>query len=177
MTTDVRIAQLSAEDTERHIGTLSELLAACVAGGASVNFVLPYTAADAEGFWRNKVLPRVRGGEIVLLVAWHDGRLAGTAQLDIGTPPNQPHRAGVCKVMVDPEHRRRGIGRALMRAIDETALRHGRTLLTLDTRSGDAGEPLYRSHGYTVVGTIPGYSLSPFGQGPEACTFMYKTLA
>jgi GNAT superfamily N-acetyltransferase len=60
-------------------------------------------------------------------------RILGTVQLDLEMPPNQQHRAAVAKLLVDPAARRRGIGRALMIALEEIARSEGRTLLTLDT--------------------------------------------
>ena len=48
---------LSAENFEQHIPRLSEILTRCVETGASVNFVLPFTQADAADFWCNKILP------------------------------------------------------------------------------------------------------------------------
>ncbi len=86
-------------------------------------------------------------GRAVLLAAWSDGELAGTVQVGLDMPPNQPHRAEVQKLLVVPGARRRGIGRALMLRAEAEAARAGRRLLTLDTRAGDAAEPLYRGLG------------------------------
>ncbi|MCB8838821.1 GNAT family N-acetyltransferase [Aurantimonas sp. VKM B-3413] len=176
MLSDVVISQLPAEDLDRRIPDLAALLHACVHAGASVNFVLPFPLEEAEAFWRSKVLPAAREGTRLVLIAEAGGRILGTAQLSTDTPPNQPHRADVSKVLVHPEHRRRGIARALMAAIDAYSVEMGRRLLTLDTRTGDAAEPLYRSLGFQVVGTIPGYSRAPQGDALEATTIMYKHL-
>jgi GNAT superfamily N-acetyltransferase len=51
-------------------------------------------------------LDRVAQGKRLLLAAWMDGQLAGTVQLDLATPENQPHRAEVAKLLVDPAFRR-----------------------------------------------------------------------
>lgn len=168
---------LSASDAERRLGELGALLHACVAAGASVNFVWPFTEAVAEDFFVQKVLPAVRAGTRTLWVAEIDGHIVGTVQLDTATPPNQPHRAEVTKLLVHPDVRRKGIARALMAALEERAGVLGRTLITLDTRTGDAAEPLYASLGYTAVGTIPGYCVDPAGTRLDATTIMYKTLA
>jgi hypothetical protein len=40
------------------------------------------------------------------------------------------------------------------------ASRAGKTLLTLDTRAGDAAENLYRALGWHEAGRIPGYALN-----------------
>jgi GNAT superfamily N-acetyltransferase len=78
--------------------------------------------------------------------------------------------------MVHPKARRRGIARALMTAIEDVARTEGRTLLTLDTRTGDSGEPLYRSLGYLMVGVIPRYSRAADSPELEAASFLYKEL-
>src|SRR5262245_43016838 len=71
------IASFSAEDVARPLAELGALLHACVFDGASVGFVLPYTQAEAETFWRAKVMPKLREGGLLLLIAQREGRLAG----------------------------------------------------------------------------------------------------
>src|SRR5262245_6016535 len=149
------ISALSAEGLVRRTGELAGLLVACVHDGASIGFVLPFSEQEAEDFWARKVLPGVRDATRVLLIAEEDCRIVGSAQLGHDTPANQQHRADVNKLMVHPEFRRRGIARALMMEIEKIARRLGRSLLTLDTRTGDSAEPLYASMGYAVSGVIP----------------------
>lgn len=174
MTQQAEIAIIPADDLEQHIGALGALLHACVADGASVNFVLPFTQEQAETFWRNKVRPGLQSGTKTLLVARINGQIAGTVQLDYDTPPNQPHRAEVAKLLVHPGSRRLGIAKALMAALEQHASQIGRSLITLDTRTGDTAEPLYTALGYTSVGSIPGYCLDPIGDRLDATTIMYK---
>jgi ribosomal protein S18 acetylase RimI-like enzyme len=103
--------------------------------------------------------------------------VVGSVQLDYDTPPNQPHRADVRKLLVHPRSRRQGIARMLMRELERRARERGRTLLTLDTRSGDKAEPLYASMGYCVVGIIPGFCRDTADAGRlDATTIMYKQL-
>ena len=170
------LSVFSADDVARHIGELAALLHACVHAGASINFVLPYSDADSRAYWRNKVLPGVRDGTRVLFAARLGGRIAGSVRLDTDTPPNQPHRAEVSKLMVHPDCRRRGLARTLMAALERHAAAIGRTLITLDTRTGDSAEPLYTSLGYTTAGIIPGYCRDPFKDRLDATTIMYKAL-
>jgi len=173
---DVALSTLSADALKGRLLELGALLHACVAAGASVNFVWPFAEDEAEAFWERKVLPAVRAGTRTLFVAETAGRIRGTVLLDVDTPPNQPHRAEVAKLLVHPQARRRGIARALMAALEARARELGRTLLTLDTRAGDVAEPLYTSLGYVTVGTIPGYCVDPSGTRLDATTIMYKTL-
>jgi GNAT superfamily N-acetyltransferase len=161
---------------ESDLHALGRVLHACVHAGASVSFILPFSCADAEAFWREQVLPAVRAGNRHVLLARFDGQIVGTVQLDLATPPNQPHRAEVKKLLVHPDARRRGIARALMSAAHEEARSAGRTLLTLDTVTGGAAEPLYLSMGYAVSGVIPRYALNFNSTLVEATTVMYKPL-
>src|SRR5262249_48597945 len=121
---------------------LADILHATVHAGASVSFILPFTIGDARDFWLNRVLPDVVAGGRRVLLARTDGRIVGTVQLDLAMPPNQQHRAEVAKLLVHPDARRRGIGRALMQELEALARAQGRALLTLDTRTGDSAEPL-----------------------------------
>jgi hypothetical protein len=174
--TEPTISMFSADDLTRHLRELGALLQACVHDGASIGFVLPFTADDSAAFWRNKVLPAVRDGGRVLLVARSNGRITGSVQLHHDTPPNQPHRAEASKLLVHPEFRRRGIARALMAELEREARRRGRSLITLDTRTGDNAEPLYASLGYRTAGVIPGYCRDPFEDRLDSTTIMYKVL-
>lgn len=171
------ISMLSADAIAEHAGALGALMHACVHAGASIGYVLPYPVADSEAFWIDKVRPGVQVGTRVLLVARQGERIVGSVQLDFDTPPNQPHRAEVRKLLVDPAWRRQGIAQALMAELERQARRLGRTLLTLDTRSGDMAEPLYVALGYTVVGVIPGYCRDAVDAGRlDATTIMFKQL-
>jgi GNAT superfamily N-acetyltransferase len=172
----IEIVRFNAEDLINNLPALAGILHASVEAGASINFVLPYGLAEAEDFWMRKVLPTLHGGKLVMLVAWLDGRIAGTVQLDYDTPPNQPHRAELRKLMVHPDFRNRGIARVLMAEIEAIARGLGRSLITLDTRTGDKAEPLYASLGYLTAGVIPGYCRDTASERMDGATFMYKHL-
>lgn len=172
-----RLVHLTADTFEDHVVGLAEVLTACVLDGASVSFVDPFSPADALRFWRGKVLPGVVAGDVDLIVALVGDEVAGTVQLAADTPANQPQRADVRKLLVHPKHRRKGIARSLMLEAEACAAARTRSLLTLDTRTGDAGEQLYLDLGYQVIGHIPAYALDPRKQRFEDCTFMYKQLA
>jgi len=178
MTRDVQttILMFTADDIAGHIRELGALLRACVHDGASIGFVLPFTAGGGEAFWRDTVLPAVRDGTRVLLVAREGGRIMGTVQLDHDTMPNQRHRAEVRKLLVHPAARRRGIAQALMAELERVASQRGRSLITLDTRTGDKAERLYASLGYKTAGVIPGFSRDPIDDRLDATTIMYKAL-
>lgn len=110
----------------------------------------------------------------VLLVAHDaDDRLVGSVQLHLAQRPNARHRAEVTRLMVHPVARRRGLGRRLMLALEHVAQREGRSLLVLDTRSGDPSNALYQQLGYLEAGRIPRYARSASGQ-LDGTVFYYK---
>ncbi|WP_067702619.1 MULTISPECIES: GNAT family N-acetyltransferase [unclassified Erwinia] len=152
---------------------LCNVLSACVAQGASVGFV----SLDPEPmrhFWHG-VIASLKSGDRQLMVARLDGRIVATVILVLGMMPNGAHRAEIAKLLVHPEARRRGIARQLLSRAEQLARQAGRTLLVLDTRSGDVAEQLYLTQGWKISGQIPGYALSTDGE-PEATTVMYKCL-
>jgi GNAT superfamily N-acetyltransferase len=159
--------------TDAQIQALAEVLIDCVAGGASVSFMSPLSVAKASAFWR-AVADGVQAGQRALFVAEEEGRIVGTVQLIFAQTENQPHRADVSKMLVHRGARRRGLGEALMRAAEAVAREYGRTLLVLDTASGDA-ERLYARLGWQRVGVIPGYALWP-GGGLCDTTYFYRIL-
>ena len=161
---------------DHDIEMLAALLHACVHKGASVSFILPFSHENAKTFWADQVLPVVAAGARRLLFARSGSKIVGTVQLDLATPPNQPHRAEIKKLLVHPDARRLGIARLLMTAVEVEAREAGRTLLTLDTVTGGPAEALYSSLGYSIAGVSPGYALNFDSTAIEPTTVMYKTL-
>jgi GNAT superfamily N-acetyltransferase len=169
---DVRL--LHYEEARRRVSELAAVLADCVAGGASVNFMAGFSQAGAEAFF-SRVADGVGAGDRALFAAFLDGALAGTAQLVPAPQPNQPHRADIAKMLVARAGRRRGLGRALLAACEAEARAQGRTLLTLDTMVGGEGDKLYRSMGYQPFGIVPGFALYPDGAIGDT-VFFWKAL-
>lgn len=157
-----------------HVKALAHVLVDCVEGGASVSFMLPLPQAKAEAFWQ-RVAEDVARGARALFVAEDAEGIVGTVQLVLEQPENQPHRADVSKMLVMRRVRRLGLGAALMRAAEDEARACGKTLLVLDTASGDA-ERLYRRLGWEFCGVVPGYALMPDG-APCDTTYFYRRLA
>lgn len=158
---------------EAHIDGLARVLIDCVEGGAAVHFLAPLGYEKAVAFW-SKVAHAVAAGDRVLLLAQDALGVCGTVHLVLDLPENQPHRAGVSKLLVHRRARGLGIGAALMRASEELAAGLGKTLLTLDTSSGVAAR-LYEKLGWVRAGAIPGYALLPNGQPCETAMY-YRTL-
>ena len=159
---------------EREIQALSDVLIDCVEGGASVSFMLPIARGTAVAFWRS-VAAGVERRERILIVAENAAaQIVGCVQIVFAPAENQPHRADITKMLVHRHARRHGIGAALLEAAERAARSAGKTLLVLDTASGDA-ERLYARLGWQRCGVIPGYALLP-GGGLCDTTFFYRTL-
>jgi GNAT superfamily N-acetyltransferase len=169
------IVRLAAPFEASALAQLAEVLADCVAGGASVSFMAPFAHSDGLAFFR-KVEASVAAGATVLLAARLDSRIAGTVQLGLDTPPNQPHRADVKKLLVHRHARGHGIGAALMAAVEEEARSRSRWLLVLDTVPGENGYRLYLRAGWTEAGIIPDYATFPDGRLCDTAVF-WKRLA
>lgn len=169
---DVRT--LSDSELESNISSMAHILIECVADGASVGFMEDIDQASAEEYWRT-VLAKFRTGALIVFGAFIEDALVGTAMLVVNTPPNQPHRADVSKLLVSPKYRRRGIAKALLLAVEEKAMEMGRYLLILDTETGSDADILYRNLEWQEVGIVPRHALSPSGE-LKATTVFYKEL-
>ena len=173
-TEQIEIRRLASTDLEEHLDALASVLADCVAGGASVSYLAPFSQADARAEFV-EFAAEVEHGRRLLLAAFAGGALVGTVQVILALPPNQPHRAEIAKLLVHRSARRRGIAQLLMEHAEAEARAEGKTLLVLDTVTGDSAERLYERRGWARVGVIPGYALYPDGR-PCDTTVFWKTL-
>lgn len=154
------------------ITRLGEILTQTVAAGGSVHFMDPAPADQAQAYWREALADEGR----VVLGGFVDGRLEGTVTLYLDTPPNQPFRAEIWKLMVAPAARGQGIARALMVEAERLAAARGRTLLNLDTAVEGGASELYESLGWVRAGVIPDYAFKPQG-GLVGTAIYYKALS
>lgn len=161
------------EVSEAQLQGLSQLLIDCVDGGASVSFMHPLQPARALAFWQGVAAGVARGDRALLVIEDVEG-IAGTVQLVLDQPENQPHRADLSKMLVHRRARRHGLGAALMCAAEAVAVDCRKTLLVLDTASAEA-ERLYLRQGWVPCGTVPGYALLPHG-GLCDTSFFYRLL-
>ncbi|NYI03740.1 GNAT family N-acetyltransferase [Allostreptomyces psammosilenae] len=168
------ITRLSSAEVDGSAEELAALLADVVEGGASVGFLSPLDPAEAAAWWKS-LAPAVAEERLLLWVARVDGRIRGTVQLALAGMPNGRHRADVAKLLVHPDARRQGLGRALLDTVEQAAVEHGRHLLVLDTETDSPAERLYRSAGWTPAGVIPDYATDPAG-ALRSTTYYYKSL-
>jgi GNAT superfamily N-acetyltransferase len=170
----VEIRLVHEAEARSLIDGLAAVLADCVAGGASVNYMAPFSH-DAASQAFDGMITEVEHGRRLLLAALLDGVIVGSVQVVLALPPNQPHRGELAKLLVSRAARRQGIARSLMERAEAEARAAGKTLLVLDTVTGGDAERLYTRLGWTRVGAVPGFALFPDGR-PCATTFFYKEI-
>lgn len=168
------IEQLSATQAQPLLAALTEVLQGCVADGASVGFIDAGDRAVMERFWQDKIFS-LASGDNQLLVARQQGVIVATVMVGFSAMPNGRHRAEISKLLVHPDARRQGIARRLMQQAEQLAIEQGKTLLVLDTRSGDVATDLYLSMDWQIAGSIPLYAESTEG-ALDATTVMYKVV-
>jgi GNAT superfamily N-acetyltransferase len=174
VTEQIEIRRLDAAEAHTQLAGLAAVLVDCVAGGASVSYLAPFSHEEARAAFE-AVATEVEQGRRLLLGAFVEGRLVGTVQVNLALPPNQPHRGEIAKLLVHRSARKRGIAQLLMEHAESEARAAGKTLLVLDTVTGDNAERLYTRLGWTRVGVIPGYALYPDGR-PCDTTVFWKAL-
>ncbi len=174
VTAQIEIRRLASTDLEEQLDALAAVLVDCVEGGASVRYMAPFSHKDGRSAFE-VVAAEVEHGHRLVLAALADGAVLGTVQVILAAPPNQPHRGEIAQLLVHRSARGRGIAQLLMEGAEAEARAEGKTLLVLDTVTGDAAERLYERLGWTRVGVIPGYALYPDGR-PCDTTIFWKSL-
>lgn len=157
------ITVLSPRELEAALPTFVELLQETVAGGSSMGFHAPLASRDALEYWQS-LRPQLESGSRVLLAASLQGRIVGSGQLSFAPWSNARHRALIEKLFVSAALRGRGIGKALLAALQDAARLRGRSLLLINARRSDPAELLYKRMGYREFGVIPGYTVGPNGE-------------
>ena len=169
-TDQIEIRRLEGGALRAQLDGLAAVLADCVAGGASVSYLDPFSHEDARAAFDGFAL-EVDGGRRLLLAAFDGEAVVGTVQVLLSFPPNQPHRGEIAKLLVHRSARKRGVAQELMARAEQEARAEGKTLLVLDTVTGDPAERLYTRLGWTRVGVIPGYALYPDGRPCDTTVF------
>ena len=168
----IEIRRLDGGEAREHLDALAAVLHDCVAGGASVSYMAPFSLDDARDAFAGFVAEAEQGRRLIL-AAFAGGRVVGTVQVILALPPNQPHRGEIAKLLVHRSARRRGIAELLMAGAEAEARAEGKTLLVLDAVTRDAAARLYGRLGWTEVGVVPGFALYPDGR-PCDTTYFWK---
>jgi GNAT superfamily N-acetyltransferase len=171
----VAVARLDGPAFDHAVPQLAQVLVDAVDGGASVGFVHPFTAADAQRWWHT-VRGGIDQGSTRLWVAADADGIAGTIQLKLTVAyTNGRHRAEIAKLLVHRRARGQGIGRLLLATAEAAAAEAGVTILMLDTQTDSPAEFLYAKAGWTRFGVMPDHAADPAGV-LQPTTFFYKKL-
>ena len=173
-TGQIEVRRLDVTEVREQLDALAAVLHDCVAGGASVSYMAPFSLEEARSAFAGFVAEAEQGRRLIL-AGFVAGELVGTVQVILALPPNQPHRAEIAKLLVHRESRGRGIAQQLMEHAEAEARVEGKTLLMLDAVTGGDAARLYARLGWTTVGVIPGYALYPDGR-PCDTTYFWKAL-
>jgi predicted N-acetyltransferase YhbS len=171
----VTLGRLEASAHAPDWAALGTLLQDAVAAGASLGFWSPMDELAAAAYWEDirEAIPRAH---TVVLVARFEGEIVGSVVVTDCPQENARHRADISKLMVHTEYRRHGLGRRLIQAAEQEGRARGKTLLVLDTRTGDPAEILYVREGWRCAGVIPNYTVERDGASHDTSVF-YKHLA
>jgi GNAT superfamily N-acetyltransferase len=166
----IQVRLLGADELAEHLDALAEVLEDCVAGGASVSYMWPFSHEQARAAFEGFAADAADGRRLIL-GAFDGDRLVGTVQVNLALPPNQPHRGEIAKLLVHRSARGRRIAERLMEQAEAEARAEGKTLLVLDTVTGSTAERLYERLGWTRIGVVPDFALYPDGRPCDATIF------
>jgi acetyltransferase len=169
-----QLRRVTPESFAHYREGLAALLIETVLNGASVGFMADIDSAQAWR-WCDALRPDIVDGSLLLWVVVENEHVIASAQLALCQKPNGLNRAEVQKLMVLPGARGRGLGRQMMEAVEQAAVKHTRGLLFLDTEAGSPAEAFYRALDYTRVGELPNYCATPDGRYRPTAIY-FKTL-
>ena len=97
-------------------------------------FLPPLQPANIQKWWEDRVKEVNEGTRVIIMqMTAHPaiGKEEVAGYVMLGTPFSQtgPFRGAVEKLLVPPQHRRKGIARLLMAKLEQIAIEKGRTLL------------------------------------------------
>jgi acetyltransferase len=168
------IRQIRASDLKHVLTDLTDVFVDTVNNGAPLGFLPPITRETSLDYWISLIPELQPGGRILLIAANEEGRIVGSGQLALSPRQNSPHRAELQRLFVARTARGRGVGSSLVVALHYVARQHGRTLITLSTRSGEGPEEFYKSLGYKVAGVIPGWTIGRNGERYDHATLYHE---
>ncbi|WAT05378.1 GNAT family N-acetyltransferase [Rouxiella badensis] len=109
------------------------------------------SAPEAEAFF-HELRAALSRNQRLLWIARDEHGVIGTVQLDLDAEKPSDQCGTVSTLVVDSTARRRGVGKQLMRELENTAFTLRRELLSLDIEAGTPAEAFYRAQGYRCSG-------------------------
>jgi acetyltransferase len=159
----ITIRRIPVTEFGEELPSLIALLQETVAAGTPMGFFAPLSEKMARDYWLS-IVPELKSESRILLGAYDDGRLVGSGQLALAQRQNSMHRAELQKLFVSTAVRGQGVGKQLVDALHDVALRNGRSLIMLNTRRDIPAHGFYKALGYVEVGVMPGWTLGPAGE-------------
>lgn len=150
----MKIVMLNAATLPVYRDELAQLLVEANNLGGSAGFPYTMEKKDAEDSF-NDLRPALSQNERLLWIARDEQGVIGTVQLDLTHPTDSPHEAEISTLLVCARARRRGVGRLLMRELENTAQDLRCTVLSSDMQSGSEAEAFYRAQGYRCAALKP----------------------
>lgn len=133
---------------------LTDLWVRVVNAGGTVGFAAP-VGPDEVMPVAQAAFARVRARLADLAVGVEYGRPVAMGFLEPGDPPLAMHLGTVTRLMRDPDRAGRGLGAAVLAALEQAARRRGLARVTVTVRDGRGKEQWYVAHGFGVDGRLP----------------------
>ena len=154
------------------LAQFASLHIACITGDHTIaTFTPPLSHLKIHAWWQKRANQVETGSRDILFVMAPDEPRAVTGVVVLSKPGAEtgPFRGMVEKLLVSPDWRRKGLGRALMMGLEDVARAQGKTLLVcsdvkpddggaegpclqmLDTETGSPAESFYPALGYVKV--------------------------
>jgi len=150
-------AEFPTEATPALYAAVHRVIAAVVALGGAVGWL--HVPDEREtGEWLDAQLALARAGDGAVALVSHQGRLEALGVWNRYTAPVIRQNAEIRKVMVHPDARGHGLGRAVTEALTRHAAAAGIEVVVLDARGNNhAAHALYESLGFARTGYLPDF--------------------
>ncbi|WP_447868027.1 GNAT family N-acetyltransferase [Rahnella bonaserana] len=146
----MKIVRLNAATLPVYRDELAQLLVEANSQGASAGFPHVIEQKQAEDTFHD-LRPALSQNEVLLWIARDEQGVIGTVQLDLAGKTELSRQAEISTLLVCSRAKRRGVGRMLMRVLENTAQDLRCTVLSSDMQSGSEAEAFYRAQGYRCV--------------------------
>lgn len=137
------------------VDALAEIWVAVTNAGGAVGFVAPVTVAEVRPR-AEEAFARVQTGHDDLVVAYDGDGPVGWGLLMPNDWPTHRHWGWIRRLQRHPERRARGVGDALLAALEDAARDRGLERVVLSVRGGTGREGFYLARGFTLEARLPG---------------------